>query len=127
MKQTKLEQFIDTDDYKFIEKLVSIDNLFEYRELISALFNSSEASKDYILLDEIIYILDVRYYGRSEKISKKFTHKVWHTLRVLMRAASPYSIIIGTLEVGWGVSNERSYWMSRIFRLKTDNEIKKIS
>jgi hypothetical protein len=110
-----LKEFLETDEYILISKLVNTRMVLENREFVKAIFITSKCSDDKCLLKEITTILDQCYHGFYKAIDKYCTAKDCNTLLLLMKVASPYDIMYDIENhVNWGFSAARDYWLEKI-------------
>jgi hypothetical protein len=98
---------------------MAMNNANTYSELVGALFMTSEASKDKVLLLQIIHILDAVYYG-GHRGMEIYSVEERYSLRFMLVSAATDKAKAYDPNIGWGNSITREYWLDIIDKLKTD-------
>jgi hypothetical protein len=111
----EIKEFLKTDEYALISKMLNQRIALENRDFVKALFITSEYCKDKYLLSEIIDVLDQCYHGYYKSANERCPPKDTNTLLLLMKVSSPYDITWDlTNRVSWGFSAARDYWLKII-------------
>lgn len=108
-----LRQFLRTDDYITMKKLVLGKS--DFSELIGAIFNTNKVSHDRFILEEIIDVLDRQYHSDYNRF---FNYEECFILKSILWAAAPNDQKEDEKDMDWDYSLQRAYWRKLLYKLR---------
>jgi hypothetical protein len=105
-----LRQYLRTDEYVAIKQMVLSKN--DFNELIGAIFNTSRASHDFLILQEMVDVLDREDHSDYNRF---FNFEECYILKSILWFAAPDNEKEDN--VAWDYSLQRAYWRKLVYKL----------
>jgi hypothetical protein len=105
-----LRQYLRTDEYAAIKKMILSKN--DFNDLVGAIFNTSRAGHDFIILQEMVDVLDREFHTDYNRF---ITYEECFVLKSILWFAAPNDEKEDNVE--WDYSLQRAYWRKLVYKL----------